>query len=277
MNASSTSGCLCGEGVADRRIRHGNTKFTCLCRSGATAQAQTRLGDIRLELAENHRDRAHFNLAIESKLRGCDLVQMKVVDVMASGQINERASILQSKAQKPVCFEISQSTQASLERRMPDPMMVESKYLWPGRFHISTRQYARIVRDWVMSIGLETSAYGTHSIRRTNVAQIYKKTGNLRAVQLLLGHTKMESIARYLGVELEDAFAILSAVEINGSCPQYLSNTVNPEIVFQAAHRRWCDPVVPRHLTVSEPVLPHGMEHAAWVISQFFADTASPV
>ncbi|MEM9010649.1 MAG: tyrosine-type recombinase/integrase, partial [Pseudomonadota bacterium] len=80
--------------------------------------------------------------------------------------------------------------------------------------HISTRQYARLVRDWVTSIDLEPSAYGTHSMRRTKVAQIYRKTGNLRAVQLLLGHTKMDSTVRYLGVELEDELAISEAVEI---------------------------------------------------------------
>jgi site-specific recombinase XerD len=97
-------------------------------------------------------------------------------------------------------------------------MMAGSEYLWPGRFHerfhISTRQYARLVRDWVLSISLEPSSYGTHSMRRTKVAQIYRKTGNLRAVQLLLGHTKMDSTVRYLGVELEDALVIAEAVEI---------------------------------------------------------------
>lgn len=98
---------------------------------------------VRLELAENHRDLALFNMAIDSKLRGCDLV-----------------------------------------------------------------------RDWVSSIGLEVTAYGTHSMRRTKVTQIYKKTGNLRAVQLLLGHTKMDSTVRYLGVELEDALAIAEAIEM---------------------------------------------------------------
>ncbi len=90
--------------------------------------------------------------------------------------------------------------------------------LWPGRLHdrphISTRQYARLVRDWVASIGLEPSAYGTHSMRRTKVAQIYKKTGNLRAVQLLLGHTKKDSTVRYLGVDLEDALTVSESVEI---------------------------------------------------------------
>tara|TARA_R110002124_G_scaffold283987_1_gene460629 strand:+ start:899 stop:1204 length:306 start_codon:yes stop_codon:yes gene_type:complete len=101
---------------------------------------------------------------------------------------------------------------------MREPLMVGSEYLWPGRFHerrhISTGQYARIVRDWVTSIGLEASAYGTHSMRRTKVTQIYKKTGNPRAVQLLLGHTKMDSTVRYLGIELEDALTIAEAIEI---------------------------------------------------------------
>jgi integrase len=137
---------------------------------------------------------------------------------MASGLIKERPSVLQSKTQKPVRFEISDGTRASLDKWMQDPLMVGSKYLWPGRFHerlhISTRQYARIVRDWVISIGLEASACGTHSMRRTKVKQLYKKTGNLRAVQLLLGHTKMDSTVRYLSVELEDALAIAEAIEI---------------------------------------------------------------
>lgn len=173
---------------------------------------------VRLEIAENHRDLALFNMAIDSKLRGCDLVKLKVADVYAAGQVKERASVIQSKTQKSVRFEITEGTRKSLLRWMEEPLMIGSKCLWPGRFHerlhISTRQYARMVRDWVKSIGLEPSAYGTHSMRRTKVAQIYRKTGNLRAVQLLLGHTKMDSTVRYLGVELEDALAIAEAVEI---------------------------------------------------------------
>lgn len=173
---------------------------------------------VRLELAESHRDLALFNLAIDCKLRGCDLVRMKVADVMTAGQIKDRASVLQSKTQKPVRFEISEGTRASVAKWMGDPLMIGSEFLWPGRFHerlhISTRQYARIVRGWVESIGLEATAYGTHSMRRTKVTQIYKKTGNLRAVQLLLGHAKMDSTVRYLGVELDDALAISEAIEI---------------------------------------------------------------
>lgn len=183
------------------------------------AQAQTRLGlSVRLELVENDRGLALFNMAIDSKLRGCDLVRMKVVDVMASAQIKKWASVLQGKTQKPVRFEISEGTRVSVSKWMDDPLMVGSEYLWPGRFYerlrLSTRQYARIVRDWVTSIGLEATAYGTHTMRRTKVSQIYKKTGNLRAVQFLLGYTKMDIIVRYLGVELEDALAISEAIEM---------------------------------------------------------------
>ncbi|SDI89112.1 tyrosine-type recombinase/integrase [Alloyangia pacifica] len=173
---------------------------------------------VRLEISGNARDLALFNLAIDSKLRGCDLVRLKVADVYAAGQVKQRASIIQSKTRKPVRFEIAEGTRNSLGSWLDDPMMIGSQHLWPGRFHdrphISTRQYSRLVRDWVTSIGLEASAYGTHSMRRTKVAQIYRKTGNLRAVQLLLGHTKMDSTVRYLGVELEDALAIAEAVEL---------------------------------------------------------------
>ena len=173
---------------------------------------------VRLEIVDNHRDLALFNLAIDSKLRGCDLVKLKVVDVFVTGQVKERTSITQSKTEKPVRFEITDGTRKSLVRWMNEPAMIGSEFLWPGRFHerlhISTRQYARLVRKWVTSIGLEPSAFGTHSMRRTKVAQIYKKTGNLRAVQLLLGHTKMDSTVRYLGVDVEDALAISEAVEI---------------------------------------------------------------
>ncbi|MDF0602070.1 tyrosine-type recombinase/integrase [Psychromarinibacter sp. C21-152] len=173
---------------------------------------------VRLEIANRARDLAHFNLAIDSELRGCDLVKLKVADVFAAGQVKERASITQSKTKMPVRFEITEGTRKSVSTWLDDPAMIGSEHLWPGRFHetlhILTRQYASLVRDWATSIGLEPSSYGTHSMRRTKVAQIYRKTGNLRAVQLLLGHTKMDSTVRYLGVDFEDALAISEAVEI---------------------------------------------------------------
>ena len=117
---------------------------------------------VRLEIGENHRDLALFNLAINSKLRGCDLVKLKVVDVYDAVRVKKRASIIQSKTQKPVRFEITEGTRKSILRWMEEPLMIGSEFLLPGRFHerlhISTRQYARLVRDWVKSIGLEPSA-----------------------------------------------------------------------------------------------------------------------
>ncbi len=173
---------------------------------------------VRLELAESVRDLALFNLAVDSKLRGCDLVRLKVADVHAAGLVKQRTSILQSKTQTPVHFEITGGTRRSLSDWISHPAMVGSAHLWPGRnrsrSHISTRQYGRLVKSWVQSIGLEPGAYSTHSLRRTKPAQIYKKTGNLRAVQLLLGHTRMDSTVRYLGIELEDAREIAEGVEI---------------------------------------------------------------
>lgn len=164
------------------------------------------------------RDLALFNMAIDSKLRGCDLVCLKVRDVFVAGRVKERASIVQRKTSKPVRFEITETTRKSLERWIAEPEMLGLEFLWPSRVHhskhLSTRQYARILQGWVMSIGLEPSAYGTHSMRRTKVAEIYKKTGNLRAVQLLLGHTKMDSTVRYLGVELDDALALAEGIEL---------------------------------------------------------------
>lgn len=151
---------------------------------------------VRLEMTGNARDLAPFNMAVDSKLRGCDLVGLRVRDVFAAGRVNERASMAQSKTGKPVRFEITESTRVSLDRWIRDPEMIGLEFLWPSRIHgsphLSTRRFARIARSWVSSICLEPSAYGTHSMRRTKVAQIYKKTGNLRAVQLLLGHTKMD-------------------------------------------------------------------------------------
>lgn len=173
---------------------------------------------VRLEIANAIRDLALFNMAIDSKLRGCDLVGLKVSDIFAAGSVKDRASVLQSKTKTPVRFEITKGTRKSVAAWIKDPLMSGHDYLWPGRVHnrahISTRQYARMLKNWVQSIGLEPSAYGTHSMRRTKVAQIYKKTGNLRAVQLLLGHAKMDSTVRYLGVDLEDALSISESVEI---------------------------------------------------------------
>jgi integrase len=163
-------------------------------------------------------DLALFNLAIDSKLRGCDLVGLEVDDVCAVGRVRDRATIIQKKTGRPVQFEITEQTRRSIQDWLPKVNARKAKYLFPSRFraqpHLSTRQYARIVHAWVESTGLDSSAYGTHSMRRTKAAQIYKKTGNLRAVQLLLGHTKLESTVRYLGIEVDDALTISEQVEL---------------------------------------------------------------
>ncbi len=172
----------------------------------------------RLELRRKVRDLALFNLAIDSKLRGCDLVALKVEDVAAGGEVKNRGMIVQKKTGRPVQFEITPQTRAAVGELLAKRPRAASDFLFPSllrsSLHLSTRQYARIVQGWVSSIGLNPATYGTHSLRRTKAALIYRKTGNLRAVQLLLGHTKLESSVRYLGVEVDDALVISEQVDL---------------------------------------------------------------
>lgn len=161
---------------------------------------------IRLQLSEKIRDLALFNLAIDSKLRGCDLLSLKVNDISQGRSIMHRAIVMQRKTHRPVQFEITDMTRQSLLAWIDHAKLSNNGYLFPSRIaespHLSTRQYARIVRRWVESIGLDIAAYGTHTLRRTKATLIYRRTKNLRAVQLLLGHTKLESTVRYLGIEV---------------------------------------------------------------------------
>lgn len=173
---------------------------------------------VRLEMSGSARDLALFNLGIDSKLRACDLVRLRVDDVRVGVAIRDRATIVQKKTGKPVQFEIAEHSRASLERWLTQRHRGPTDYLFASRArrspHLSTRQYARLVHQWVRSIGLDPALYGTHSMRRTKAAQIYRKTGNLRAVQLLLGHTKLESTVRYLGIEVDDALKIAEQIEL---------------------------------------------------------------
>ena len=143
---------------------------------------------------------------------------LRVSDVVVAGSIRERAVIVQQKTDRPVQFELTDQTRESVLTWTTEKALGEKNYLFPSRVHscphLSTRQYARIVNQWVESIGLDPHKYGTHSLRRTKVALIYKKTGNLRAVQLLLGHAKLESTVRYLGIEVDDALQISERVEL---------------------------------------------------------------
>ena len=173
---------------------------------------------IHLQLAEQTRDLALFNLAIDSKLRGCDLVNLRVRDILHGNQIVARAIIMQRKTQRPVQFELTDQTRNAVAAWIAKANLKSEEYLFPSRLqrspHVSTRQYARIVHRWVQSIGLDPAAYGTHTMRRTKATLIYRRTKNLRAVQLLLGHTKLESTVRYLGIEVDDALEISEQTEI---------------------------------------------------------------
>jgi len=161
---------------------------------------------------------ALFNLAIDSKLRSCDLVKLKVHDIAHGNTVASRAMVMQQKTHQPVKFEISGQTRESISRWIEYAKLTVDDYLFKSRFknspHISTRQYARIVEQWVSQIGLDLAAYGTHSMRRTKAALIYRRTKNLRAVQLLLGHTKLESAVRYLGIEVDDALEMAEQTEV---------------------------------------------------------------
>ena len=145
-------------------------------------------------------------------------MRLQVNDVCVGGQVRDRTTVIQKKTDRPVQFEITEQTRASIRDWLPSVAARRGQYLFPSRLqaqpHLSTRQYARIVHAWVASVGLDSTSYGTHSMRRTKAAQIYKRTGNLRAVQLLLGHTKLESTVRYLGIEVEDALSISEQVEL---------------------------------------------------------------
>jgi integrase len=173
---------------------------------------------IRLQLKRKIRDLALFNLAIDSKLRGCDLVSLGVADVMQSRQVMRRACILQQKTGRPVQFEITRQTREALTVWIRQSRLEAGHFLFPSRLngspHLSTRQYARLVKSWIASIGLDPCAYGTHSLRRTKASLIYRRTKNLRAVQLLLGHTKLESTIRYLGIEVDDALEMAEQTEV---------------------------------------------------------------
>ena len=173
---------------------------------------------IRLQLAGKVRDLALFNLAIDSKLRGCDLVSLRVLDVAQSKAVLPRAMVMQHKTHRPVQFEITEQTRQSVATWIEKAHLDTGQYLFPSRVakspHLSTRQYARIVARWVESIGLDASAYGTHTMRRTKATLIYRRTKNLRAVQLLLGHMKLESTVRYLGIEVDDVLKIAEQTEV---------------------------------------------------------------
>lgn len=173
---------------------------------------------IRLQLAHRTRELAMFDLGLDSKLRACDLVRLRVRDICHGDRVSTRAIVMQKKTSLPVQFEITSPTRDAVGDWIKEAKLGTEDYLFPSRVHesphLGTRQYARIVDSWIEEIGLDTTAYGTHSMRRTKASLIYRRTKNIRAVQLLLGHTKLESTVRYLGIEVEDALEMSEQTEI---------------------------------------------------------------
>jgi len=157
----------------------------------------------KLQIEGRCRDLAMFNLAIDSKLRGCDVVAIRVGE---------------KKTGRPVRFELSEQTRQAIDDYLQAANKRPGEFLFTGRrgpeTSMTTRHYARLVSDWIGSVGLDPRLFGTHSLRRTKATLIYRRTGNLRAVQLLLGHTKIESTVRYLGIEVDDALAIAEQVDV---------------------------------------------------------------
>jgi integrase len=172
----------------------------------------------KLQVEGRTRDLAMFNLAIDSKLRGCDVVALKVGDVAPNGYAIDRATVRQRKTGRPVKFELTEQTRQAIDDYLAAVRKKPGEFLFTGRrgagHCMTTRQYARLVSKWIASIGLDPNFFGTHSLRRTKATLIYRRTGNLRAVQLLLGHTKIESTVRYLGIEVDDALAIAEQVDV---------------------------------------------------------------
>jgi len=173
---------------------------------------------IRLQLGHRVRELALFDLGLDSKLRACDLVRLRVRDICHGDRVSTRAIVMQQKTSQPVQFEITTPTRDAVTEWIKEAALANDDYLFPSRVHASphlgTRQYARILDSWIEEIGLDPTSYGTHTIRRTKASLIYRRTKNIRAVQLLLGHSKLESTVRYLGIEVQDALELSEQTEI---------------------------------------------------------------
>ena len=175
---------------------------------------------IRFYLDEHRRlrDRALFDLAIDSKLRGCDLVKIKIGDVVSGGSIRNSLDRHPAEDRQTCAVRDHDRSRKSLTAWLDRRRGTILDFLFPSRVdylgHLSTRQYARLVDEWVSTVGLDRHEYGTHSLRRTKASLIYKATGNLRAVQILLGHTNIENTVRYLGVDIDDALTLSERTDI---------------------------------------------------------------
>ena len=173
---------------------------------------------VRFQMEHRVREFALFNLGIDSKLRACDLVTLKVRNACHERLVATRAIVLQDETKCPVQFEIMPATRDALQAWTKQAGLKLDDFIFPSRrhdsSHLGSRQYARILRHWIDGLGLDRADYGTHSMHRTKATQIYRRTKNLRAVYLLPGHSKLESTVRYLGIEVDDALEIFEHREI---------------------------------------------------------------
>ena len=201
---------VCWAGVmawyADRR----QSKFGPCCRCW--------LSWLRLQLGYRTRELALFDLGLDGKLRACDSVRLRVRDICHGDRISTWAIVIQQKTSKPVQFEITPPTREAVAEWIKQEHLFTQNYLFRSPVHnsphLGIRQYARILDSWIKEIGLDPTAYGTHTIRRTKASLIYRRTKNIRAVQLLFGHTKLESTVRYLGIEVENALEPSEQTEV---------------------------------------------------------------
>lgn len=161
---------------------------------------------------------ATHDVAIDSKLRGCDIVKMKIGDIVTARTIRNRTTVMQQKTGRPVQFELMTEARKTLLTWLERRGGSLDDYIFPSRVnymgHLSTRQYARLVDEWVGAVDLNVREYGTHSMRRTKASLIYKATGNLRAVQILPRQSNIENTERYLGVDIDDALTLAERIEI---------------------------------------------------------------
>ena len=171
---------ICNRSITRRRILSRGIRASLFGQKAPLKQREIWAMRIRLQLQQEARELALFNLAIDSKLRSCDLVRLRVRDICQGARVASRAIVMQRKTQRPVQFEITEATRESLSNWKREAARGPDDYLFSSRLHdsphLSTRQYARIVHRWVQVIGLNPAAYGTHTMRRTKAALIYRRT-----------------------------------------------------------------------------------------------------
>ena len=159
----------------------------------------------RLRAAQRIRELALFNLAIDSSLNASDLVKLRVGEIAKGRRILAEVIITPPASERLSRFALGPETRHAVAAWIEHQALKANDYLFPSRLHasphLSVRQFARVVESWVSSIGLDPRDYGTQSLRRTKPALIYRKTKDLAVAQMLLGHSRLRSTARFFDIE----------------------------------------------------------------------------